>query len=113
MLHAVQLLGGKAVSVTTDGFITDIEDLEKKVIDLYSKRTAYNQKMDRLVKKSTKKHTSQSSQSCEGFFELKNNDYKKSKDVFSLFREYRRARALYAIPIVDGLDDEEDRTSNA
>jgi hypothetical protein len=27
-------LGGKIVSVTTDGFITDIEDLENKLLNL-------------------------------------------------------------------------------
>ena len=34
LLHYVHLLGGKVVSVTTDGFITDIPDLENKVLDL-------------------------------------------------------------------------------
>ena len=33
-LHAVQKLNGKVVSVTTDGFITDINDLEKGIIDV-------------------------------------------------------------------------------
>ena len=33
-LHAIQNLGGKVVSVTTDGFITDIHDLEGKIIGL-------------------------------------------------------------------------------
>ena len=31
-LHAIQLLGGKVVSATTDGFITDIKDFESKII---------------------------------------------------------------------------------
>lgn len=34
MLHNVNLLGGKVVSVTTDGFITDIPDLESKLLKL-------------------------------------------------------------------------------
>jgi hypothetical protein len=33
-LHSIQLLKGRVVSVTTDGFITDIEDLENKIINL-------------------------------------------------------------------------------
>jgi hypothetical protein len=33
-LHNIQKLGGKIVSVTTDGFITDIEDLETKLLTL-------------------------------------------------------------------------------
>lgn len=33
-LHNIQKLGGKTVSVTTDGFITDIEDLEDKLLTL-------------------------------------------------------------------------------
>lgn len=33
LLHTIQLLGGEIVSVTTDGFITNIEDLEKKVLE--------------------------------------------------------------------------------
>ena len=33
-LQAVQKLNGKVVSVTTDGFITDINDLEKGIIDV-------------------------------------------------------------------------------
>lgn len=33
-LHNIQKLGGKVVSVTTDGFITDIEDLENKLLEL-------------------------------------------------------------------------------
>jgi len=32
LLHGVQILGGTAVSVTTDGFITDIKDLENKIL---------------------------------------------------------------------------------
>lgn len=30
-LHGIQELGGKVVSVTTDGFITNIESLEEKI----------------------------------------------------------------------------------
>jgi hypothetical protein len=33
-LHNIQTLGGKIVSVTTDGFITDIENLEEKLLTL-------------------------------------------------------------------------------
>lgn len=33
-LHNIHLLGGKVVSVTTDGFITDLENLEAKLLDL-------------------------------------------------------------------------------
>jgi len=33
-LHSIHLLKGRVVSVTTDGFITDIEDLENKIINL-------------------------------------------------------------------------------
>ena len=31
-LHNIQLLGGKAVSVTTDGYITNLKDLENEII---------------------------------------------------------------------------------
>ena len=34
-LHSIQNLHGVVVSVTTDGFITDLEDLESKVCDNY------------------------------------------------------------------------------
>ena len=33
-LHNIQKIGGKVVSVTTDGFITDIADLESKLLKL-------------------------------------------------------------------------------
>jgi len=33
-LHSIHLLKGRIVSTTTDGFITDIEDLESKIINL-------------------------------------------------------------------------------
>lgn len=33
-MHNIQLLNGKIVSVTTDGFITDVEDLESKILAL-------------------------------------------------------------------------------
>lgn len=34
-LHGIQALNGKIVSVTTDGFITDIENLEYKLLKYY------------------------------------------------------------------------------
>lgn len=33
-LHNIQRLGGKVVSVTTDGFITDLDDLENRLLSL-------------------------------------------------------------------------------
>ena len=33
-MHCVHLLGGKVVSVTTDGFLTNLENLEEKVVNL-------------------------------------------------------------------------------
>lgn len=33
-LHNIQLLGGKVISVTTDGFITDIDNLESRLMGL-------------------------------------------------------------------------------
>ena len=33
-LHNIQQLGGTVVSVTTDGFITDIANLEQKLLEL-------------------------------------------------------------------------------
>lgn len=33
-MHNIHLIGGKIVSVTTDGFITDVEDLENKLLAL-------------------------------------------------------------------------------
>lgn len=33
-LHNINKLGGRVVSVTTDGFITDIQDLEKRLMEL-------------------------------------------------------------------------------
>lgn len=33
-LHNIQSLDGKVISVTTDGFITDVEDLENKILSL-------------------------------------------------------------------------------
>jgi hypothetical protein len=33
-LHSVHLLEGRVVSVTTDGFITDIQNLEEKILAL-------------------------------------------------------------------------------
>ena len=35
-LHNIDKLGGKVVSVTTDGFITDVKDLENKLLNLNS-----------------------------------------------------------------------------
>jgi hypothetical protein len=37
-LNNIHLLGGKVISVTTDGFITDIEDLENKILTLDSSK---------------------------------------------------------------------------
>lgn len=34
MLHNIQLLGGRIISVTTDGFLTDIPDLEEKLLKM-------------------------------------------------------------------------------
>jgi hypothetical protein len=34
LLHYTAKLGGKVVSVTTDGFITDIDELESKIMNL-------------------------------------------------------------------------------
>jgi high-affinity K+ transport system ATPase subunit B len=45
LLHSVGELGGRVVSVTTDGFITDIMDLEDKVVSLIDKRVEKNKKM--------------------------------------------------------------------
>ena len=33
-LHNISMMGGKVVSVTTDGFITDIKDLKSKLLAL-------------------------------------------------------------------------------
>ena len=38
-LHNIQELGGKVVSVTTDGFITDLDDLETKLLTLQEDKT--------------------------------------------------------------------------
>jgi hypothetical protein len=40
-LHNINVLGGRVVSVTTDGFITDIEDLEKKLLTMDFKDTLF------------------------------------------------------------------------
>jgi hypothetical protein len=37
-LNNIHLLGGKVISVTTDGFITDLEDLENKILTLDSSK---------------------------------------------------------------------------
>jgi len=42
-LHNIQKLGGKVVSVTTDGFITDIEDLEKNYYHYHLMKLFYFQ----------------------------------------------------------------------
>lgn len=41
-LHLIQEMGGKVVSVTTDGFITDIENLELKLLDIKGKTPFLN-----------------------------------------------------------------------
>lgn len=41
LLHCVQELGGKVVSVTTDGFLTDLENLEEKVTNLPKGNTLF------------------------------------------------------------------------
>lgn len=42
MLHITDDLGGRVVSVTTDGFITDIPDLENKILDYIKKAKVEN-----------------------------------------------------------------------
>src|SRR5438128_172798 len=42
MLHITDALGGRVVSVTTDGFITDIPDLENKILDFIKKAKIEN-----------------------------------------------------------------------
>lgn len=42
ILHVIPELGGRVVSVTTDGFITDIEDLESKVLEYYSRKNVFS-----------------------------------------------------------------------
>lgn len=101
LLHAVQLLGGRVVSVTTDGFLTDAADLEKRVIDLYS----INNELPSLETFEEKEL------SWLGCYQMKNQDFLKSGGLFSLFREYRRARADYEIPLADGESESEIRKS--
>ena len=40
-LHGIQRLQGKVVSVTTDGFITDIKDLETQIIEKLNSKSSY------------------------------------------------------------------------
>lgn len=51
-LHNIQTLGGRVVSVTTDGFITDIKDLETKLLKLPREKTVllrrYKELRDKL-----------------------------------------------------------------
>jgi DNA-binding transcriptional regulator LsrR (DeoR family) len=35
MLHNIYLLGGQLISVTTDGFLTDVKDLENRLIEKF------------------------------------------------------------------------------
>lgn len=42
LLHYTHKLDGKVISVTTDGFITDIDDLETKVLELQAKEKKVN-----------------------------------------------------------------------
>lgn len=42
MLHITNALGGRVVSVTTDGFITDIPDLEVKILEYIKKAKVVN-----------------------------------------------------------------------
>jgi hypothetical protein len=37
------MLGGNVVSVTTDGFLTNVKDLEKAVISIYASKSEFNQ----------------------------------------------------------------------
>lgn len=41
LLHAVQMLDGTVVSVTTDGFLTNVQDLENKVVSLYGNKSEF------------------------------------------------------------------------
>jgi len=49
-MNGIQLLNGKIVSVTTDGFITDVDDLENKLLSLDDKNQ-YCLKLYRTVRK--------------------------------------------------------------
>lgn len=42
MLHITEALGGRVVSVTTDGFITDLPDLESKILEYIRKAKEEN-----------------------------------------------------------------------
>lgn len=42
LLHTIHKLGGRAISVTTDGFLTDIEDLEDKFLEYHKKNGSYD-----------------------------------------------------------------------
>lgn len=73
LLHYTQKLGGKVVSVTTDGFITDIEDLESKIMNLQD-----NEKHVKSLLKEYRKLRKYLSSSVEGL-EVK----KSGKDIMS------------------------------
>lgn len=49
-LHNIQTLGGKVVSVTTDGFITNIVDLETQLLNLPEEDTTLLRKYRSLRK---------------------------------------------------------------
>lgn len=42
LLHTIHRLGGRAISVTTDGFLTDIEDLEDKFLEYHKKNNSFD-----------------------------------------------------------------------
>ena len=48
-LHNIPKLGGKVVSATTDGFITNVKDLENKLLGLPSKETLLFRKYKSLI----------------------------------------------------------------
>jgi hypothetical protein len=77
-LHVIQNLGGKIVSVTTDGFITDINDLENKIINFFDLN---KDKVQIQVKDKVKDRE-------------KDEDNVKVKDKgdISLLKEYQRTR---------------------
>lgn len=99
MLHSVQLLGGKTVSVTTDGFLTDLDDLEKLVKNLYSDRKIYDDVVSKIKVDKTvngKELATDSNDSNDGEL-LYSYNTKNSVEVFSLFREFRKAGVDFAI----------------
>lgn len=50
MLYNVDLLGGQVVSCTTDGFVTDIEDLENKILALKLEKSLHQNYRDVRLK---------------------------------------------------------------